>query len=158
VDGIPAGQFLGRWLVQISLHAMRAVTMHIDAVPQSHLHRGRRRYGLLGIRVLRVETWAWFISGVLAGLSGLMLADLVRLDAIVLTFMVIPAMAAAIVGRLNSLIGTLLGGLLIGLLEALGTPFQAIAPYRSLAPFVVAIVAILWQQRRRVIAFSGGES
>ncbi len=122
------------------------------------LANNRDLSGLLGIRVLHVETWAWFISGVLAGLSGLMLADLVRLDAIVLTFMVIPAMAAAVVGRLNSLVGTLIGGLLIGLLEALGTPFQAIAPYRSVAPFVVAIVAILWQQRRRVIAFSGGDA
>jgi branched-chain amino acid transport system permease protein len=122
------------------------------------LANNRDLSGLLGIRVLRVETWAWFISGVLAGISGLMLADLVRLDAIVLTFMVIPAMAAAIVGRLNSLVGTLIGGLLIGLLEALGTPFQAIAPFRSVAPFVVAIVAILWQQRRRVITFSEGES
>src|SRR5512140_1807240 len=29
---------------------------------------------LLGIRVLNVETWAWLISGVMAGISGLLLA------------------------------------------------------------------------------------
>jgi branched-chain amino acid transport system permease protein len=112
---------------------------------------------MLGIRVPQVETWAWLMSGLLAGVSGLLLADLVRLDAIVLTFMVIPAMAAAIVGRLRSLVGTLAGGLCIGIIEALGTPFSAIAPYRSIAPFVVAILMLLWLQRNRVLTFSGGD-
>jgi branched-chain amino acid transport system permease protein len=51
----------------------------------------------------------------------------------------------------------LIGGLLIGLLEALATPFQALTPYRSVAPFVVAIIVILWLQRRQVLTFSGGE-
>jgi branched-chain amino acid transport system permease protein len=81
----------------------------------------------------------------------------VRLDSLVLTFLVIPAMAAAIVGRLRSLTGALAGGLLIGLLEAFGTPFKDIAPYRSVAPFVVAILVILWLQRRRVVTITGGE-
>jgi len=121
------------------------------------LANNRDLSAMLGIRVLQVETWAWLISGVLAGISGLMLADLVRLDAIVLTFLVIPAMAAAVVGRLRSLWGTLIGGLLIGVLEAVTTPFQMISPYRSVAPFVVAIIVILWLQRRRVITFARGE-
>ncbi|HEX9926305.1 MAG TPA: branched-chain amino acid ABC transporter permease [Anaerolineae bacterium] len=121
------------------------------------LANNRDLSALLGIRVLHVETWAWLISGVLAGLSGLMLGDLVRLDAIVLTFLVIPAMAAAVVGRLRSLAGTLIGGLLIGVLEAVGTPFQTISPYRSVAPFIVAIIVILWLQRQRVITFAGRE-
>jgi branched-subunit amino acid ABC-type transport system permease component len=121
------------------------------------LANNRDLSAMLGIRVLRVETWAWLISGVLAGVSGLMLSDLVRLDAIVLTFMVIPAMAAAVVGRLRSLGGTLIGGLLIGVLEAVATPFQVITPYRSVAPFVVAIIVILWLQRQRVLTFSGDQ-
>lgn len=121
------------------------------------LANNRDLSALLGIRVLQVETWAWLISGILAGISGLMLSDLVRLDAIVLTFLVIPAMAAAIVGRLRSLWGTMIGGLLIGVLEAVATPFQVISPYRTVAPFVVAIIVILWLQRRRVITFAGEE-
>ena len=121
------------------------------------LANNRDLSAMLGIRVFQVETWAWTMSGVLAGMSGLMLANLVRLDAVTLTFLVIPAMAAAVVGRLRSLPGTLLGGMLIGLLEALSTPFQAIAPYRSVAPFVVAIIVILWLQRRQVLTFSRGD-
>ena len=43
------------------------------------------------------------MSDVLAGLSGMLFADLVRLNPTVLTFLVIPAIAAAIVGRLERL-------------------------------------------------------
>jgi branched-subunit amino acid ABC-type transport system permease component len=121
------------------------------------LANNRDLSAMVGIPVLRVETWAWLMSGILAGLSGLLLADLVRLEAGVLTFLVIPAVAAAVVGRLRSLAWTLVGGLAIGLLEALATPFQDIAPYRSVAPFVVAIVIILWMQRQKLITLAGSD-
>jgi branched-chain amino acid transport system permease protein len=62
--------------------------------------------------------------------------------------MVIPAIAAAIAGRLRSLGATVVGGLAIGIVEAVGTPFPAVAAYRSAAPFVIAVVAMLWLQRR----------
>jgi branched-subunit amino acid ABC-type transport system permease component len=112
------------------------------------LANNRDLSALLGISVLRVELWAWLISGIMAGVSGLMLASLVNLNAGILTFLVIPAMATAVLGRLRSLVATLAGGLFIGLAEALATPFAAIAPYRSVAPFAIALLAILWQQQQ----------
>lgn len=108
---------------------------------------------LLGVPVLRVDAWAWVLAGALAGVSGLMLANLVRLQAQSLTFMVIPAIAAAIAGRLRSLTWTVIGGLAIGVVEAIGTPFPAIASYRSGAPFVIAVIAMLWLQRRGLHLF-----
>jgi len=110
--------------------------------------------GLLGIHILRVETWAWTLSGIFAGFTGVFLATMVRLDPTVLTFLVIPAMAAAVVGRLYSLPLTLVGGLGIGVIEAMLTLFPAISPYRSAAPFFVAILVILWMQRDAKLAFS----
>ncbi len=98
---------------------------------------------LIGIDVERVTLFAWIGSGVLAGVAGILLGSLVRLDPGVLTFMVVPSLAAAILGGLRSLWLTLLGGLVIGMLEAVATPFQSIAPYRSLAPFVVAIAILM---------------
>jgi branched-chain amino acid transport system permease protein len=97
---------------------------------------------VIGIRVLSVESAAWAISGVFAGISGIFLGDLVRLHAFLLTFLVIPAVAAAIVGRLSSLGLTVAAGLGIGLAEALLTPFAAIAPFRTAVPFLVALAAI----------------
>src|SRR6059058_1842288 len=48
----------------------------------------------LGVRVRRVEANAWFGCGVLSGIAGVILADLVALDSTSLTFLVISSLAA----------------------------------------------------------------
>ena len=50
----------------------------------------------LGVPVRRVEAAAWFGCGIVAGISGILLADLVALDATTLTFLVISSLAAAL--------------------------------------------------------------
>jgi branched-chain amino acid transport system permease protein len=97
---------------------------------------------ILGVRIRHTETAAWVITGVFAGLAGLLLGDLVRLQGTFLTFLVIPAIAAAILGQLRSLWITALGGLFIGIAEAVLTPLAGISPYRAAAPFVIALIAV----------------
>jgi len=97
---------------------------------------------LIGIRVVKVDAIAWLISGVFAGVAGLLLADLVALNATYLTFLVIPAIAAAIFGRLQSLAATALGGLIAGITEALLIAVPVANLYRSAAPFVLALLFI----------------
>lgn len=109
----------------------------------------RELAAMLGVRVRRIESLAWLVSGVLAGASGLLLASLVQLTANSLTFLVIPALAACVVGRFRSLWWTLAGGLAVGVLEAIGTPYEEIADYRTAAPFLVAVIVIVWLQRHR---------
>ena len=111
----------------------------------------RELTSMLGVRVRRVESLAWTVSGALAGVSGLLLADLTQLTATTLTFLVIPALAACVVGRFRSLWWTLFGGLLVGVLEAIGTPYRGIADYRSAAPFIVAICVVLYLQRHKTV-------
>jgi branched-subunit amino acid ABC-type transport system permease component len=111
----------------------------------------RELAAMLGARVRAVEALAWFASGTLAGVSGLLLADLTTLTAAFLTFLVIPALAACVVGRFTSLWATLAGGLLVGVLEAVGTPYEAISRYRSAVPFIVAIAVVLFLQRHRTV-------
>ena len=98
---------------------------------------------LLGIRVLQVDTVAWLLSGAFAGVCGLLLANIVRLQATLLTFLVIPAFAAAIVGRLRSLPATVAGGIVIGVLEALAIQVPGFAPFRTATPFLIALAMIL---------------
>lgn len=114
----------------------------------------RDHAALLGIPVIKVETMAWMISGGLAGFTGILFGDLVRLDPTIITFMVIPAMAAAICGRLESLPLTLVGGLAIGVLEAMLTLYKPLAPLRSMTPFIVAGCVILWMQRGQRLTFA----
>jgi branched-chain amino acid transport system permease protein len=108
----------------------------------------------LGVPVRRVEAAAWLGSGLLAGVAGLLLSNLVGLDATTLTFLVISALAAALIARLQSLVVTLVAGVVVGLVTALITPILSISEYRDMTPFVLAIVALLWLSRHREISFS----
>lgn len=98
---------------------------------------------LLGVRVLQVDTVAWLLSGAFAGVCGLLLANIVRLQATLLTFLIIPAFAAAIVGRLRSLPATVAGGVAIGVLEALAITVPGFAQFRTATPFLIALGMIL---------------
>ncbi len=107
----------------------------------------------LGVPVRRVEAIAWFGSGLLCGTAGLLLANLVGLDIVGLTFLVIPALAAALIGQLRSLWVTLFAGFVIGIVQSGLNAFSDpnLADYRSMTPFVFAIIALLWFARRRQV-------
>jgi branched-chain amino acid transport system permease protein len=111
----------------------------------------------LGVPVRRVEAAAWLGCGLLAGIAGLLLADMVALDATTLTFLVISSLAAALMARLRSVILTFLAALLVGLVQNLLVPIQSLTNYSNMAPFVLAALALLALSRRRVIALSREE-
>jgi branched-chain amino acid transport system permease protein len=127
-------------MTQMLSHSRLGLTMRA-------LQNDRVLGGMLGIRVKNVDAWAWAISGVFAGISGLFLANMIKLNPTVLTFLVIPALAAAIVGRLASLWATVMGGLVIGILEALASLHPVTAQLGTSAAFIVGIVTMLWLQR-----------
>ena len=106
----------------------------------------------LGVPVRRVTAAAWFGCGVLSGLAGVLLADLVALDATSLTFLVIFTLAAALIARLRSITVTFLAALVIGVIDAELTPVTSLSNYRDMTPFVLAVIALLVLNRRRVIA------
>ena len=121
----------------------------------------------LGVPVRRVEAAAWLGSGLLAGAAGLLLSDLVGLDPVNLTFLIISSLAAALIARLQSLVLTLVAGMAVGLATALLTPITgwpseanyqfSLSSYRGAAPFVIAIVTLLVLARRRVVTISRTE-
>jgi len=106
----------------------------------------------LGVPVRRVEAAAWFGCGVLSGVAGVLLADLVALDSTSLTFLVISTLAATLVARLRSIPVTFVAALVIGLITAELTPVSSLSNYRDATPFVVAAIALLVLNRRRVIS------
>ena len=120
------------------------------------LANDREATAMLGVPVRRVEAAAWLGSGIVCGISGILLGDLVGLDPVGVTFLVIPALAAALIGQLNSLWITLAAGFVIGIVQSCLTAFydvriggRAIAEFRTITPFVLAILALLWFARKR---------
>ncbi len=136
-----------------------AITLYLNrtviGLQMRSLANDRDLSDLLGIPILRVETVAWVIAGVIAGFTGLMFGTLIRLEPTLITFMVIPSIAAAIAGRLDNLWIVLFAGLAMGLIESLLTLSQTFKGVRPLAPYVIAAAVLIWQQRTVRLTFGG---
>jgi branched-chain amino acid transport system permease protein len=110
----------------------------------------------LGVPVRSVEAVAWFGSGLLSGAAGLLLADLQTLASDALTFLVVFTLSAALVARLRSLWVAFFAALVIGVIDNLVTPINAITNFRDMTPFVIAVGALLFFSRGRQISFARG--
>ena len=95
-----------------------------------------------GVDVFRLDATAFAIGVAMAGLAGALLAPL---------FMVYPTNGAVttvkgfeiiVIGGLGSIPGALIGGLLLGLVESLGTSFIS-SPYQNAYGFLLVLLVLL---------------
>jgi branched-chain amino acid transport system permease protein len=164
--GFAIGQVQVTWTQVVGLGAGVAITVVTAAflrytklgTAMRAMANDREITATLGVPVRRVEAAAWLGCGLLGGLAGLLLADLVALDATTLTFLVISSLAAALIARLRSIALTFVAAIVIGLIHDLLTPIQSLSNYRDMTPFVLAAVALLVFSRRRVISLSREEA
>jgi len=112
----------------------------------------------LGVPVRRVEAAAWLGCGLLAGIAGLLLADMVALDATTLTFLVISSLAAALIARLRSIALTFAAAIVVGVVQNMLVPISSVSNYTDMTPFVLAAIALLVLSRRQVLSRSREET
>lgn len=98
---------------------------------------------LSGIRVKRVTSLVWGISGAIAAVCGLLLAPIALVD-IGLWIVVLKAMAALVLGGFGSVPGAILGGLLLGLIEQFSGVYLPDGFKDAMAYLVLIGVLILW--------------
>jgi branched-chain amino acid transport system permease protein len=102
-----------------------------------------------GISARTVFAMSWAIAGVLAALAGVTLASGSAGVQPAIGTVALLAFPAMIVGGLDSPLGAVLGGLIIGITQALVAGYQDdVAPwlgdgFQSVAPFVVMIIILL---------------
>ena len=98
---------------------------------------------LNGIRVKRVTSMVWAISGSIAAVCGLLLAPIALVD-IGLWIVVLKALAALVLGGFGSIPGAILGGLLLGMIEQFAGVYMPDG-FKDASAYVVLIgVLILW--------------
>jgi branched-chain amino acid transport system permease protein len=164
--GFSVGQVQVNWTQVIALVAGVVITVATGAflrytklgTAMRAMANDREITATLGVPVRRVEAAAWLGCGVLAGVAGLLLADLVALDATTLTFLVISSLAAVLVARLRSIGLAFAAAIAVGLLHDLLTPINSLTNYRDITPFVIAAVGLLVLSRHQVMAQSREES
>ena len=164
--GFSVGQIQVNWTQVIALAAGVVLTVGTGlflrftklGTAMRAMANDREITATLGVPVRKVEAAAWLGCGVLAGIAGLLLADLVALDATTLTFLVISSLAAVLIARLRSIILTFAAAIVVGLLHDLLTPITSLTNYRDGTPFVIAAAGLLVMSRRRVMTQSREEA
>ena len=73
----------------------------------------------------RVAAANWMISAAVAAIAGILIAPIVPLVPISYTLFIVPALAAAVLGRFQYVIPAVLGGLFIGMLQSEVTYFRS---------------------------------
>lgn len=105
--------------------------------------------GVLGINVKRVYMVSWFIAGGLASLAGCLLPLWLQCSTDTGSRMIVSIFSASILGGLLNIYGAILGGLIVGLVEVLGTNMLAqivgvwFIPYRPALPLAIMVITLL---------------
>lgn len=100
----------------------------------------------LGISVKRTFAMAWAISAMVSGIAGVVMG-LVGAVSNSLAFIGIKVFPAVIVGGLDSIIGAIFGGVLIGLLENMAEfvdgQYLKVGNLFTIAPFYILIIILM---------------
>lgn len=99
---------------------------------------------LMGINVNKIITITFAIGSALAALAGFFM--LIKSPSLSNTLGAMPgikAFTAAVIGGIGSISGAMLGGLLMGVVEAISLTIPPIAPYTDAIGFLILIIILL---------------
>jgi branched-chain amino acid transport system permease protein len=134
------------------------LALTIVVVTALHLYLTRSRTGMAmramaespalarvcGIEVEKVIRWTWLLSGALAAMAGVFLGLSPQLHPEMGFSILLSLFAAAILGGAGSLIGAVVGGLLVGLAENLSV--LVVSPgYKSAMPFLLLLLVLFFR-------------
>jgi branched-chain amino acid transport system permease protein len=107
---------------------------------------------LMGVRTSRYVVLVWMLTGVLTT-AAVILAAPARRSIPNMMFLIVPAVAAAIIGSMRSFLLTVIGGIAIGLLESMASYYDngskiGVGDYRPALSFLMVTLALLWSQRK----------
>lgn len=131
-----AAVLIGAFLLFFRMSA-QGVAMRAVAFNQDHA-------SLSGISIHRVFALAWGLAAVMASVSGILMVQLVGLD-LSLELRGLSAFPAAILGGIDSVGGVIIGGLIIGLVEALAGGYldPHLGGAKEMIGFVVLILILM---------------
>jgi len=107
-----------------------------------------RKLAALGWRIGVVGSVNWAVGGALSALAGVLLAPITGVDLSIGTILTVTVLAAALIGGLRSFTLTLIGGLVIGMLQSLfSVQDLGIEGLSEAIPFAVIVGVIIFRGR-----------
>ena len=102
-----------------------------------------RSAAALGIIPERVAVVNWSLGGTIAALGGALIAPLIGLTVSNLSLLLVPALAAALLGAFRSFWLTMLGATIVGIGESLLTHYNLGPGWSQAFPFILVGVAVV---------------
>lgn len=105
---------------------------------------------LLGVPLFTRTALVWGFTGFVSSVGMLVVASNLPGSFSSLGFLIFPAMAAALVGAFRNLGLSFIGGISVGVVEAVSSYGETWSEFRGAVPFLVAAAVLLWTQRKEV--------
>jgi len=110
-----------------------------------------------GIEIARVVLWTWVLGGALAAIAGVLYGVSVQLRPELGFHLLLPLFAAAILGGVGNVVGAVIGGFVVGLVESFSVLF--IPPgYKMAIPFIVILVVLYVRPTGLFSGTTGGKA
>ncbi len=97
---------------------------------------------IVGIDASRVFLWIWALGALLGGIAGVLMAPVTLVYPDMGFAMLVKAFAAAMLGGFDSLLGAVIGGILVGVFEQLVGGYIGTL-YQEISAFVLIVVVLL---------------
>jgi sulfate-transporting ATPase len=123
----------------------------------------RRATAAQGISPDLIAAVNWAVGTMLGALAAILIVNLSGLQVVTLTLLIVPALAAALVGSFRSFWLTLLGGLLIGILQSeiaylqIRVPSFNFSGWADSVPFLIIIIVLVVRGRALPLRGEGTE-
>jgi branched-chain amino acid transport system permease protein len=104
---------------------------------------------LLGVRSRAMVVSVWAVGGVLTTAALILIAP-TRGSVTNLSELVVPGLAAALVGGMQRVSLTVVGGLALGAVEAMSLDSPSLSPYGDALPFLIVAAVLLFARRGEV--------
>ena len=99
---------------------------------------------VVGFSQARLAAINWMIGSVLAGVGGILISPIARLNALQMSLLIAPALAAALLGRFEHLWLVLGGGMILGVGESvIGKYLNGVRGLTATLPFLLIVLVLV---------------
>jgi len=97
-----------------------------------------------GIRTNRILSITWGMSSFIGAVAGLLLAPMATLDPNLMLDPLLKGFAAAVLGGMNTLVGSAIGGYLLGIIETLFGGYVSLQ-FKSIIAFLIIVLVLCFK-------------